>query len=82
MSSPAYEKMTIEELLNLVETLAKESNDGHLTMMRFTSGWKIFLGTPDLDSGDGREQIGKQVSYKEIRDGMISLLKNPQNSIY
>lgn len=33
-------------MLMTLELLAKEHSDGHLTVMRFTSGWRISLSTP------------------------------------
>jgi hypothetical protein len=35
-------------LLRLAEDIAVNSADGHVTLMRFTTGWKISLGTPEM----------------------------------
>lgn len=49
-------------LLKEAERRAQEIADGHLTIMRFTTGWKVFFGTPHLmscDSLDGmRDYVG------------------------
>ena len=82
MKGSVYDDMTIEQLLDLVEKLAIETKDGHLAIMRFTSGWKVFLGTPDLRSGSGDSQVARQKSHKELRNGLIYLLENPKNSMY
>jgi len=39
--------------VQLAEEIARERAGGHLTLLRFTTGWKVALGTPDLDSGAG-----------------------------
>jgi len=39
----------IETLIIQAENIAKEKADGHLSILKFTTGWKIFLGTPNLD---------------------------------
>ena len=44
----------IETLIKQAENIAKEKADGHLSMLKFTTGWKIFLGTPNLDIGEER----------------------------
>jgi len=36
----------LKELLEQVEKLAKERQDGHLTLVRFTTGWQAELGSP------------------------------------
>ena len=50
---------TLAPLLWLAELRAKREADGHFTLMRFTTGWKCFLGTPDLDTGEGRGFVQK-----------------------
>ena len=55
-------------ILNELENMACEENDGHLTIMRFTTGWKVFLGTPDLDVGGDRElvyDIPEEMTFEE-----------------
>ena len=39
--------MTLDQFLDTVEALAALA-DGHITIFRFTTHWKIQLGTPDL----------------------------------
>ena len=34
-----------------------EGPDGHITIFRFSTHWKVMLGTPDLDSGAGRNEV-------------------------
>lgn len=39
----------IEFLLGLI--------DDHVTIMKFTTHWKVMIGTPDLDGRGGRNQV-------------------------
>jgi len=58
MSADAPNQREDEELLDLLrrcEERAREGADGHLTIYRFTSGWKITLGTPQLYPKDHDE---------------------------
>ena len=50
-------------LLETLERIANEAFDGHLTIMKFTTGWKIVFGTPNLDIG-GRSEITKLKTHK------------------
>lgn len=74
-----YEGKSLEELLPLLEDLASRQCDGHLTLMKFTGGWKVFLGTPLIDGGEGRDQLSSEIRYNSLRDGIISLLNNPHS---
>lgn len=49
--------LTIEQAIEDAEEYAKEETDGHFTLMRFTTGWKAMMSTPDLDTGDGRNDV-------------------------
>lgn len=42
------EEESLAEALAEAESIARSDHDGHLTVMRFTSGWKAFFGTPVL----------------------------------
>ncbi len=47
----------LETLLSLAEAMALKKADGHLTILRFTTHWKVILGTPDLITGDDKVVI-------------------------
>lgn len=40
--------------LDLLEEIAKRSYDGHVTLLRFTSGWKVVFGTPFMEQENRR----------------------------
>ena len=68
--------LTTDELIDIFETLVYERNDGHLTIMRFTTGWKVMPGTPNLDTGAGREAVGELTSYRTLREALIAIIKS------
>jgi len=67
------DSMDLATLVSLAENLANEQ-DGHLSIFRFTTGWKVILGTPNLDTGQGREEIKKLKAYKSLRYALASLI--------
>jgi hypothetical protein len=46
----------LNSLLQMLILQAERTHDGHLTIMRFTTGWKVVCGTPSLDQ-DGWSQL-------------------------
>ncbi len=62
-------------LLEKLEGIANEDFDGHLTIMKFTTGWKAMFGTPNLDI-DGRAEAAKLKSHKTLKDALDSLLND------
>ncbi len=66
----------LAELMTAATTLAKKKVDGHLTILKFTSGWKVALSTPDLDSrGAGREQVAMLPTFKTLEEALQHLLE-------
>lgn len=51
----------IEAAIGLVESLCRDIGHGrgHFALFMFTTHWKAVFGTPDLDGGDGREQLSE-----------------------
>jgi hypothetical protein len=78
--------MVMERLLTIAEKMAKRDHDGHLTIMRFTTGWKAMFGTPDLTGGEGRQEIQdlfqhetlEEALYRLILDGLIGDKSKPR----
>jgi hypothetical protein len=68
------ENLNLETLMDLAEILAAEKADGHLTLMRFTTGWKAFLGTPDLDAGSGRKAVANIRMHRTMKEALLALL--------
>lgn len=59
-----HRESSIEQLLAACEEIAKLHDDGHMTIYRFTTGWKVTLGTPRMEL---EEQV---VLSKDIEGGM------------
>jgi len=64
-------EMNVNTLLGLAEMLAIQKEDGHITLMRFTTGWKVVLGTPNLDTGEGRVEIANLKSHSSLREALV-----------
>lgn len=65
----------LAELMTAATTLAKTKADGHLTILKFTSGWKVAFSTPDLDVGAGREQVAMLPAFKTLEEALQHLLE-------
>lgn len=66
----------LESLENLIK-LANEHEDGHLTIYKFTGGWKVMFGTTVLDM-QGRlhvQYLQGSENLKEAIDICISTSK-------
>jgi hypothetical protein len=62
------------EMLRLAEDFADSHEDGHLTIMRFTTGWKIMFGTPELTI-DGRDEIWRLATFKSLEAALENLTR-------
>ena len=67
------ESCDLGTLLAVAERIAVARADGHLTIMRFTTGWKCMLGTPSLD-GDGRSEVSALPSLSSAREALMSVV--------
>lgn len=54
--------------------MAKKEADGHITIMKFTNGWKAAFATPNLDTGQGRKQIIKLKKHDTLEEAIENLL--------
>lgn len=65
------EELSSETLSNLANAInfANKNYDGHLTMMKFTTGWKICFGTPVMDAS-GREEVYVLPQYDSLDDAL------------
>jgi len=55
--------------LSRLEEKAKEVADGHYTIMKFTTGYKVMIGTPE-----GREDIRNIKSSKTLEEAVEEVL--------
>ena len=68
------ERLELNTLFDILEEMAKKEADGHITIMKFTTGWKVAFSTPDLFSGNGNEQISKLKNYDTLKEAIKDLL--------
>ena len=66
--------LSLDDLIAVAEGIACKERDGHLTMMRFTSGWKVMFGTPNLDIG-GRDEVRQLVISPTLEAALISAIR-------
>jgi hypothetical protein len=67
--------MNFEQVINLATYWAKMKYDGHFTLLSFTTGFKFMFGTPDLDSGEGREEVQNLKSYGTPEEAVYAALE-------
>ena len=68
--------LDLNTLIQIVEELAKNEADGHVSMLKFTTGWKVFFGTPNLDIGEEREQVAKLQAFETFSQALEHLIIN------
>jgi hypothetical protein len=73
LAVPGIDSLDLNTLLALAERTAVERADGHFTLMRFTTGWKCMLGTPNLDDG-GREEVSALPAFGSAREALTSFI--------
>lgn len=64
-------------LLDQLEARAKGEADGHFTIMRFTTNWRVALGTPD-----GRKDITRMAEGKTLAEAIRQCLGRPYPATY
>ena len=57
------------ELMRRLEAVANEMFDGHLTVMKFTTDWRVSFETPS-----GRDSIAAMASGKTFREAAKAAL--------
>jgi hypothetical protein len=67
----------LHTLIALAEEMARERADGHLTILRFTTHWKVVFGTPHLDMPDGRFEVQALVGYSTLEAALAELIARP-----
>lgn len=59
-----------EQLLKVLVHIATESYDGHFTIMKFTTNWRVGFGTPE-----GREAIQELSNGKTFEEAAIKSIE-------
>jgi hypothetical protein len=70
----------LEELLTRAETRAVAEVDGHLSIFRFTNGWKVMFGTPNLRDGDeASAEVSRLPSFPTLEEALQALLAREES---
>ena len=62
--------------MKAVETLADLYHDGHYTIFKFTTHYKAMWGTPNLDTGEGRDQVLHLPACATLDEALSYLLES------
>ena len=62
---------SVEALIGIIEHIAANEFAGHYSILAFTTGYKVAFGTPDLDTGHGREQVLKTPSQETLKGALV-----------
>ena len=65
--------MNTEKLIRLIEAEADEYFDGHFTIMKFSTGWKVVLDTPDV-TPEYLEWLWSVPISKDLKSALIERL--------
>ena len=71
--SKERESMDNDSLLKMAEKIALTKGDGHLSIFRFTTGWKALFGIPNLDI-DGRKEVSSLQSFDSLEETLENLI--------
>lgn len=66
-------KYDLEALLKIAGKLAEEDFSGHLTIMKFTTNWRVGYGTPS-DDGHTRDFIGCLTEGKTLYEALVNFV--------
>ncbi len=61
--------MNATTLLSIANTIAKDSYDGHLTILRFTTNWKSAFGTVVE-----RDEINSLEPYRSLNKALHTMI--------
>ena len=59
-------ELRLATLIEMAESFALQHHDGHLTIMRFTTHWKVMFGTPFICPPEGWEQVWALVGRESL----------------
>jgi hypothetical protein len=69
----------LNKKLKKLEQEAKKRSDGHFTIMKFTTGYKVLFGTPDLT--DYRQKLQLLDGFKYLEDALENALEEKNSFI-
>lgn len=70
------QRLDVEVLLAIAEERARSLYSGHLTILRFTTDWKVMFGTPNLLSDEAYAEVLEVESFDTLKEALIHLLSD------
>lgn len=61
--------------LEILHHFATNNSDGHMTIMAFTTGWKVLLDTPELSHAE-RERLNGLPAFQSLEDALQACALN------
>lgn len=58
----------------VADQVAEQLYDGHMTIMRFTTGWKCVFGTPDLGNVEERETVWRLPTFRSMSEAVVDAI--------
>ena len=71
-------ELDLELLIQIAQAKAASISDGHLTLMKFSTHWKIMFGTPNLDNKSAREEVRKLKPHDTLKEALFNTLMLPE----
>ena len=67
--------MTVDQLLAVAETIALQRHDGHLSIFRFTTNWKVVFGTPPHLFESVNEVLSRVTAKPTLKTSLVHAIK-------
>ncbi len=68
--------VTLGEALKKIEAIANEKYDGHYSILKFTTGYKVFFGTATMDYDADYQKVLQLPSFDNITVGIVNAVIN------
>lgn len=66
--------LNLYQLFKIIEDIAELEHDGHFTILKFTSGYKVGFNTPDIRTGLDNEKISNMRYFNTLKPALIDLI--------
>lgn len=79
LKNKTLDSLGTDKLLESMSLYARRKYDGHFTLFSFTTGYKAAFNTPDMDSGEGRQQVERLPSFPNLHDALVHALLSKED---
>jgi len=67
----------IDILLKRAEEIATQKSDGYLSMLKVSTGWKVFLNSANVDKNMEKEKVLKLPSFNSLDEALYYFISKP-----